>query len=103
MTSDADRFLGELAELWSRERTAARTRFALVRRGTTLDHRVSQGIALADLSIVDREPAPGERTRIWLEPPPHVDLDDLRLGPGDPVRLWTDAPGTGEELSLIHI
>lgn len=103
VTSDADRFLGELAEQWSRERTAARTRFALVRRGTTLAHRVGQGIALADLAVVDLEPAPGDRMRIWLEPPPQLDLDDLRLGPGDPVRLWTDAPGTGEEIAAMGV
>lgn len=81
-------FLERLAELWRRERAAARERFALVRRGTTLAQRVARGVALGGLDVVDLAPAAGARTRVWLEPPPHVDLDDLRLGPGEPVRLW---------------
>jgi superfamily I DNA and/or RNA helicase len=90
--SDPDAFLTELAALWQRERAAARERYVELRRGTTLDERVARGIALADLTVSDRGPAPGRRSRIWLDPPRHVDLDDLRLGPGDPVRLWGRQP-----------
>jgi len=90
--ADADSFLATLAELWRRERAAARERFAAVRRGTTLGERVARGVALAELDLVDLAPAAGARLRLWLEPPPRTDLDDLRLGPGEPVRLWARDP-----------
>jgi predicted DNA helicase len=89
--------LETLISLWRRERAATRARFAEVRRGMTLAERVARGLALADLQVVDVEPAPGGRLLLWATPrKPVQDPDDVRIGQGDPVRLWfhdPDEPG----------
>ncbi|HEU5059482.1 MAG TPA: AAA domain-containing protein, partial [Kofleriaceae bacterium] len=36
--------------------------------------------------------APGNRVLAWLAPRRPRDLSDLRVGPGDPVRLWRGSP-----------
>jgi ATP-dependent RNA/DNA helicase IGHMBP2 len=100
--ADPDRTLAALRELWGRERAAARERYLALRRDTTLAERVARGIALGDLTISDRAPAAGRRVRLWLDPPPHVDLDDLRLGPGDPVRLWMKTAEDGLRGVVSH-
>ncbi|MBP6846655.1 MAG: hypothetical protein KA201_23050, partial [Kofleriaceae bacterium] len=96
MDDAVDAWLTRLAELWRSERTAARARHRAERDGTTLATRVARGLALANLTVSDFRPAAGGRTRVWLTPPRHVDLDDVRLGPGDPVVLWRQHPGEPE-------
>lgn len=91
----AERLL-RLARLWRQEQATARARFVAARQGTSLATRVTRGLALPDLIVADFRPAPGGRTRVRFTPPPTVDLDDLRLGPGDPVLLWRVAPGEPE-------
>ncbi|MBL8626478.1 MAG: AAA family ATPase [Myxococcales bacterium] len=93
MDDAVDAWLTRLAELWRSERTAARARHRAERDGTTLATRVARGLALANLTVSDFRPAAGGRTRVWLTPPRHIDLDDVRLGPGDPVVLWRQHPG----------
>ena len=93
--SAGDRSIGwldELAELWRRERAASQARFAAERRGRTLAERVERGVALADLELVDIGGAPGNRVLAWLAPRLPRDLSDLRVGTGDPVRLWRVSP-----------
>src|SRR5688500_13391857 len=93
--SAGDRSIGwldELAELWRRERAASQARFAAERRGRSLAERVERGVALADLELADTGGAPGNRLLIWLAPRQPRDLSDLRVGPGDPVRLWRVSP-----------
>ena len=90
--SSATTWLEALASAWRGERAAARARVALERSGRPLVERVALGIALAHLRIVDEQSAPGERVRIQLAVPDAIDLDSLRLGPGDPVRLWSEQP-----------
>lgn len=89
--------LEALKSLWRRERLATRERHAAERRGLTLSERVARGVALADLQVVDVEPAPGGRLLLWITPrKAGHDPDDLRIGQGDPVRLWfhdPDEPG----------
>jgi ATP-dependent RNA/DNA helicase IGHMBP2 len=89
--------LETLSALWRKERLATRARFAEVRRGMTLAERVSRGLALVDLQVVDVEPAPGGRLLLWATPRKATqDPDDVRIGQGDPVRLWfhdPDEPG----------
>ncbi|HBQ19477.1 MAG TPA: hypothetical protein DEF51_52905, partial [Myxococcales bacterium] len=36
--------------------------------------------------------APGGRAVLWIQPRGDVDLEVVRIGPGDPVRLWWDDP-----------
>lgn len=77
-----------LISLWALERQEARERFAAERREVPLAERVRRGLALRDLCIDETGAAPGGRTLLWLAPRNHGDLDGLRVGPGDPVRLW---------------
>src|SRR5262245_27451872 len=57
-----------------------------------LSERVALGIAIAPLRIVDEQSAPGDRVRVGLAVPESLDLDNSRLSPGDPVRLWSQHP-----------
>ncbi len=91
-----DELLDRLAVLWRLERATAREQFVAARRGTSLRTRVARGIALADLTIADIRPAPRGRTRLLLTPPAHVDLGEVRVGPGDPIVLWRQAPDEPE-------
>ena len=91
MTSAAE-WLDSLAGAWRAERMAARARVAMERSGRSLSERVALGIALAHLRIVDEQSAPGERVRVRVAVPDAVDLDNLRLAHGDPVRLWAEHP-----------
>jgi superfamily I DNA and/or RNA helicase len=65
---------------------------ALERSGRMLAERVALGIALSNLRIVDEQSAPGERVRVRVAVPDAIDLDNLRIGPGDPIRLWGEHP-----------
>jgi len=71
---------------------AVRARFALERSGRILSERVALGIAIDRLRIVDEQSAPGERVRVRVAVPATIDLDNLRLAPGDPIRLWAEHP-----------
>jgi ATP-dependent RNA/DNA helicase IGHMBP2 len=90
--ADARDWLDALARAWRGERIAVRQRLALERSGRTLGERVALGIALAPLRIVDEQSAPGDRVRIQVAAPDATDLDNLRLSPGDPIRLWAEHP-----------
>ncbi|HUJ63212.1 MAG TPA: AAA domain-containing protein [Kofleriaceae bacterium] len=85
-------WLNALATAWHAERLAARARVALERGGRTLVERVALGIALAHLRIVDEQSAPGERVRVRVAVPDAIDLDNLRIAPGEPIRLWAEHP-----------
>jgi superfamily I DNA and/or RNA helicase len=89
---DARDWLDALGAAWRAERTAARARFAMEREGRRLAERVALGIAVAPLRIIDEQSAPGDRVRVRLAVPDAVDLDNVRLAPGDPVRLWSQHP-----------
>ena len=88
----ATEWLESLAAAWRAERLAARARIAIERSGRPLVERVALGIALAHLKIVDEMAAFGERVRVRVAVPEATDLDNLRLAPGDPIRLWAEHP-----------
>lgn len=92
--------LDRLRDLWRREREAVRERFARERLSTPLMERVARGVALIDLHVVDVEPAPGGRLMLWIAPRKPaalaVDPDSVRIGQGDPVRLWFHDPDERE-------
>ncbi|HEU4734499.1 MAG TPA: AAA domain-containing protein, partial [Kofleriaceae bacterium] len=90
--SDARDWLDELARAWREERTAVRARVALERAGRSLAQRVALGLALDRLRIVDEQAAPGDRVRARVSVPEAIDLDNLRMSPGDPIRLWAEHP-----------
>lgn len=107
MTPEAvDAWLVTLSRLWRLERDAQHARFVAERAQTPLAERVARGWALADLVVEDTEPAAGGRVLLWLAPrrtQPGTDpLRHLRIGPGDPVRLWRDQPdGPGAVLGVV--
>jgi superfamily I DNA and/or RNA helicase len=88
----ATEWLDSLASAWKAERSAARAKIALERSGRSLVERVALGVALAHLRIVDEQSGYGERVRVRVAVPDTVDLDNLRLAPGDPIRLWAEHP-----------
>ena len=90
--SDARDWLDALAAAWRAERGAVRARFALERSGRMLSERVALGIALERVRIVDEHSAPGDRIHVRVAVPEAIDLDNLRLAPGDPIRLWAEHP-----------
>ena len=99
MTVDARDWLDALGAAWRSERLAARAKLAIERSGRVLSERVALGIALANLRIVDEQSAPGDRVRVRVSVPDAVDLDNLRLSPGEPIRLWAEHP---EEASSVR-
>jgi superfamily I DNA and/or RNA helicase len=90
--ADVRDWLEALAGAWRAERMAVRARVALERSGRMLVERVALGIALDHLRIVDEQAAPGERVRVRVAVPDALDLDNLRLAPGDPIVLWAEHP-----------
>ena len=88
----ATEWLDSLATAWRAERSAARARIAMERRGRTLAERVALGMAVARLRIIDERSAYGDRVRVRVAVPEATDLDNLRLSPGDPIRLWAEHP-----------
>ncbi len=89
---DAREWLDELGAAWRAERSAVRAKVALEREGRVLSERVALGIALARLRIIDERSAPGDRVRVRVAVPETIDLDNLRMAPGDPIRLWAEHP-----------
>ena len=85
-------WLDSLAGAWRAERNAARARIAMERSGRPLTERVALGIALAHLRIVDEAAAYGDRVRVRVAVPESIDLDNVRLAPGDPIRFWVEHP-----------
>jgi predicted DNA helicase len=97
--SSSTDWLDSLAAAWRAERLASRAKVAMERSGRALTERVALGIALAHLRIVDEVSAPGDRVRVRVAVPERVDLDNLRLAPGEPVRLWAEHP---DEASAVR-
>lgn len=90
--SSANDWLDSLAAAWRAERLAARAKVAMERSGRSLVERVALGIALEHLRIVDEMSAPGDRVRVRVTVPERIDLDNMRLAPGEPIRLWAEHP-----------
>src|SRR5579863_10445785 len=89
---DARGWLEALRAAWRAERNATRARLALERGGRPIAERVALGIALSHLRIVDERAAFGDRVRVQVAVPERLDLDNVRLSPGDPIRLWAEHP-----------
>ncbi|MFZ4736901.1 MAG: AAA domain-containing protein [Bradymonadia bacterium] len=106
MRETVERALTKLRALWSRERDAVQARFEAERARTTLADRVARGIALAGLTVQDTDAAPGGRVLVWVSPrpgkgPASTDLMDVRIGPGDPVRLWWNTPDEPDAVRAV--
>lgn len=99
-----------LARLWRREREASRERTARDRRELPLAERVARGVAARDLVLQETDAAPGGRIVAWLAPKRSGagtpadrlhELDLLRAGPGDPVRLWREKPDAPDAIAGV--
>ncbi|HSS02320.1 MAG TPA: AAA domain-containing protein [Kofleriaceae bacterium] len=90
--ADARDWLEALGRAWRAERMAVRAKIALERSGRSLDERVALGLAIDRLRVIDEQSAPGDRVRVCVAVPETVDLDNLRLTPGDPIRMWAEQP-----------
>lgn len=93
--------LEKLAELWRRERKASQERHIAVRRDVPLKERAARGIAARDLVIEETAASPGGRIAVTLVPRRADELDLLRVGTGDPVRLWRADQGPDGE-GVVH-
>lgn len=91
--ADEDRALAHLAALWRAERATVQARAVEQRRALTLPERIARGVAARDLVVDETDAAPGGRTLLWIASRRSTgELETLRAGPGDPVRLWWDDP-----------
>jgi ATP-dependent RNA/DNA helicase IGHMBP2 len=88
----SERELLKLRAAWQRERTSASERIREERARWTLAQRVELGLAVRDLVVDDSEPSAGGRMKLWLRPHRAARFDDLRISPGEPVRLWLHDP-----------
>ncbi|HMI94379.1 MAG TPA: AAA domain-containing protein [Polyangiales bacterium] len=84
--------LAKLAELWRREREAAREAHRAQREQLDFGERVRRGLALSGLTLEDTDAAPGGRALLWAKLERDGSLEDARIGVGDPVLLWAGSP-----------
>ncbi len=98
MAAPHEIWIAELAQAWRAERAATVRRFKEEREGRSLAERVAAGVALSGLEIIDERGASRGRARVLVEAPRSIDLDSLRLGPGDPIVLWDRPDGEAERL-----
>lgn len=98
MTTTREPSLAQLAKLWRREREAAQAREVEQREQLSLQERVERGLALCDLDVEDTDAMAGGRTLLWVRSSRRVDLDNLRIQVGDPVRAWRD---TESEYAIV--
>ncbi|HKU39404.1 MAG TPA: AAA domain-containing protein, partial [Polyangiales bacterium] len=102
MSAPAAAELTRLAQLWEAERLAAREEAREERLRLSLAERVERGIALRGLVLEDADAALGGRALLWFKPQPDVDLRELRIGVGEPVRLWAkQADGPDQHAGVI--
>jgi DNA polymerase III delta prime subunit len=92
VTPETAAWLDGLAAGWRAERVDARAQVAAARVGRSLAERVARGRALAGLRITEERAASRDRSRAYVAVPDAIDLDNLRLTPGDPIRLWAERP-----------
>ncbi|MEM9196073.1 MAG: AAA domain-containing protein, partial [Myxococcota bacterium] len=79
-----------LQRLWRQEQEASEARYRQEQTERPFADRVEHGIAARKLSVVDIEVVVGRRLRLWLQS--EESLEDLRIGRGQPVRLWRSDP-----------
>ncbi|MBK07252.1 MAG: hypothetical protein CL920_06695 [Deltaproteobacteria bacterium] len=96
MSEEASLYLSKLMSLWEQERKTTHERFVEERQQKTLEERVESGLAIRDLSLIETDAAPGDRTLLWVLPMREDALEEVRVGVGAPVRLWWDAPDSAE-------
>lgn len=98
----AERELAALQAAWERERASVREQVRAERLQLTLAERVERGHALRDLVVDDSDASTGDRVLLWLKQRNGERFVDLRLSPGEPVRLWSKDPeGEAVEQAVV--
>jgi ABC-type branched-subunit amino acid transport system ATPase component len=92
----AEAALLELRALWERERDSGRRQVREERLRWSLSERVERGLSLRDLVLDDTEASAGDRVLLWLRRRLSLGFDELRMSPGEPVRLWSKDPDGDE-------
>jgi ATP-dependent RNA/DNA helicase IGHMBP2 len=81
-------WLDEIDLAWKQERIWARDEVRQRWHNTTLGQRCASGFAISHLQVEQERGAPGQRVATRFAVPASVDLDDVAIGPGDPVVVW---------------
>jgi ATP-dependent RNA/DNA helicase IGHMBP2 len=88
----AERALLALRAAWDLERKTVAKRVRDERLQLTLAERVQRGLALRDLVLDDSDASAGGRVLLWIKPRSAQRFEELRISPGEPVRLWSKDP-----------
>ena len=98
----AERELLALRAAWERERAYVREQVRQERLRWSLAERVERGLALRDLVVDDSEASSGDRMLLWVRASDARPFEDVRLSPGEPVRLWSKDPeGPARESAVV--
>lgn len=100
-STTAARELDRLRRAHAAERLESRRRADELLRATSIEERVARGHALDRPDVDAIEAAAGGRLRVWLRPARGVDVDDLRIRGGEPLRLWWESPNEPESVRAI--
>ena len=102
MTEQAERELARLVDNWQRERRTASEQVRQERKQWTLAQRVERGLSLRDLIVDDTDASVGGRVLLWVKQSNGRPFEDLRIAPGEPVRLWSKDPeGDAVESAVV--
>jgi len=88
----AERELKALWDAWEHERLYVREQVRKERLQLSLAERVERGLALRNLVVADSDVSAADRVLLWLSQQHGAPFENLRIGPGEPVRLWMHAP-----------
>ena len=102
MSAQAEQELSRLRDAWERERRTASEQVRQERRQWSLAERVERGLALRDLVVDDTDASAGGRVLLWVKQSSGRPFEELRIAPGEPVRLWSrDPDGDAVESAVV--
>lgn len=100
----AERELRALQVNWQREQRTVREQIRAERLALSLAERVERGFALRDLVVDDSDASPGGRVLLWVKQRSGAPFEELRISPGEPVRLWSKDPdGEAKEVAVVDL
>jgi ATP-dependent RNA/DNA helicase IGHMBP2 len=98
----AEPALRAVQDNWQREQRTVREQIRAERLALSLAERVERGLALRDLVVDDSDASPGGRVLLWVKQQSGAPFEDLRIGSGEPVLLWSKDPqGDATESAVV--
>lgn len=88
-TSNSERELQRLVDLWQQEKLAVRRQTRELRDALPFKQRVERGLALKNLRYENTEAGGGQHLYLWFELERPGALEGAQIHVGDPVVLWT--------------